>query len=259
MKRFDERDLQAARDYLKMRLEAEASMVNNLEAAIGVAAERIVDVCYRYAVNPKDFNFDQNPRIRKEIEEIVQWLRETVEEMLYELATASGKDDSSIIWAWIRRRRDGLTLDERLDGYLAKFMREMEMLAGAGLFLGLTKKVTASSIKRNLRKPWHNPELADGVKAPLTYGRGRTNSMTTALAGLTRFGVGEGWMKARHLKAGLKEAIGFYTFRNSTYPCDYCDNYAEVFHPMDDPTPPLHGHCVCGTIYVNALGEPLNF
>ena len=254
-----ESDLQAARAYLRMRLDAEASMADNLEAVVAIAAQRIVEICYKHAINPRTFDFDSDPRIRPEIEEVVQWLREAIEDMLYTLATHADEDNASMIWAWVRRRRDGMTFDERLDGYLGNFSREMELLVGAGLFLGLTKMVTADSIKRNLRKPWNNPELVDGIAAPLSYGRGRTNSMTTALLDLTRFGVGEAWMYARHLKAARKDAVGFYTFRNSTYPCDYCDSYADTFHLMDEPTPPLHGHCVCGTIYINTFGEPINF
>lgn len=256
---LEESDLTAAREYLKLRLDAETSMADNLEAVIAIAAEKIVMICYKYAVNPKMFNFDSDPRIRMEIEEVMQWLLEVIEDMTRTLATHADEDNDSMIWAWVTRRRDGVTFNERLNEYLGNFKREMELLVGAGLFLGLTKMVTADSIKRNLRKPWNNPELADGIAAPLSYGRGRTNSMTTALLDLTRFGVGEAWMYARHLKAIEKEAVGFYTFRNSTYPCNYCDEYADVFHPMDEPTPPLHGHCVCGTIYVNTFGEPINF
>ncbi len=253
-----ENDFQAARDYLKLRLDAESSMVDNLEAVISMAAEKIVEICYKYGVGVTSFSFDTDPRIRPEVEEVIEWLRECIEDMLYTLATYADEENSSMIWAWIMRERDGLTFDERLNEYLHNFGREMELLVGAGLFLGLAMRLTADSIKRNLRKPWNNPELADGIAAPLSYGRGRTNSMTTALTDLTRFGVGEGWMYARHLKAAQKEAIGFFTFRNSSYPCDYCDSYAEVFHLMDEPRPPLHGHCVCGTIYFNVLGEPIN-
>lgn len=257
-KQLNEADLRAARDYLRMRLDAEASMIANLDAVMGEAARRVVEVCYKYSVNPKDFNFDADPRIRVAIEEIVEWLREVIMDMLYTLATAKADDERERIWLWIRRRREGATLDERLDKYLGNFTRELELLIGAGLFLGLAEKVTADSISRHLRRPWNNPDLADGVKAPLTYGRGRTNSMTTAIGALTKFGVGEGWMRVRHEQAQRRDAVGFYTFRNSTVACDICDGYAEVFHLMDEPTPPLHGSCVCGTLYVDAMGMPIN-
>ena len=133
------------------------------------------------------------------------------------------------------------------------------LLVGAGLFLGVTKMVLAKSICDNLKHPYANQLLADGIAAPLTYGRGRTNAMFTAINSLTRFGIGRGWMYHRHLKAEMEQAQGFITFRNSSVPCDMCDDYASYTHPMDDPLPPLHGHCVCGTIYINALGEPLRF
>lgn len=251
-------DIEAAREYLKSRLDAEASMVDNLEAVMAIAAERIVTICYKYNVNPQNFSFDSDPKIRQEVEDVVQWLREVIEDMLYTLVVAADEGNGSMIWAWVTRERDGMTFDERLDEYLSNFGKEMELLVGAGLFLGLTKMIVTNSIISNMRKPWNNPDLADGVAAPLSYGRGRTNSMLTAISALTKFGVGEGWMYARHLKAAEKDAVGFYTFRNSTYPCSYCDSYAETFHTMDEPIPPIHGNCVCGTVYINAFGEFIN-
>ena len=70
------------------------------------------------------------------------------------------------------------------------------LLIGAGLFLGITKSALAKSIGDNLRHPYANQMLADGIDAPLTYGRGKTNSMLTAIGNLTRFGIAKGWMKS---------------------------------------------------------------
>lgn len=260
MKQPSERDMEAAREFLKKRLSAERSMEYNLEIVMREAVERIVDICYSYNIKPQDLSDGNMPmRMQWDIDAVIEWLYETINDYFCTLATAADEDSKDIVLPLITGEEHGKTFDERLNGYLGNFREEILLLAGAGLFLGLSEKIVCGSIGRNLRKPWNNPDLVEGVAAPLTYGRGKTNSMFTAVANLTRFGVAKGWMVSRHLKAQVKEAIGFYTFRNSNYPCDMCDSYAEVFHTMDEPTPPVHGHCVCGTVYVNGLGEPINF
>lgn len=252
--------LSAARAFLTRRLAAEQSMTYNLELLMKEAAERIVYICYTYNISPQMLSDGNLPlQMQWDLDEVIQWLYETIEDYFSTLAAAADKDNGMIVLPLITGIDHGMTFDERLNDYLGKFREEVLTLIGAGLFLGLTKKVVSNSIGRNLRHPWKNNELAEGIAAPITYGRGRTNSMYTAIAGLTRFGVAKGWMMSRHIEAQLKEAAGFFTFRNSTCPCDMCDSYADTFHAMDEPTPPIHANCVCGTIYVNHLGEPLNF
>lgn len=244
-RRVKESDLEAAKSYLRRRVEAETSMSDNLEAVISMATERIVEICYKYGVRVKSFAFDSNPRMAMEIDEVMEWLREAIEDMLYTLAAYADEDNASMIWAWVKRERDGMTFDERLDGYLHNFSREMELLVGAGLFLGLAMRVTADSIKRNLRKPWRNPDLADGITAPLSYGRGKTNSMTTALTDLTRFGVAEGWMKSWEMNSKKSGVIGWEIQRSSSYPCDLCDGNCG-FHSIEEGLNlPLHLNCCC--------------
>ena len=46
MRQPTEADIEAAKAYLRLRLEAEHSMVRNLESVMREAAERVVDVLY---------------------------------------------------------------------------------------------------------------------------------------------------------------------------------------------------------------------
>lgn len=250
----------SARAYLENRLDAERSMTYNLEIVMREAATRVVNICYAYNIAPEKLNRDDLPlKARQEIDAVIQWLRETIIDYFETLAVADHKDNRDLILPYIYRKSHGATFDERLDGYLGNYEDELLFLITAGVALGLGRVALAESIGRNLKRPYENPELADGMTAPTpTYGRGRTNSMYTAIAGLTRFGVGEGWMHSRHVDARKQGAAGFYTFRNSSVPCDICDDYAYYMHYMDDQTPPLHLNCICGTVYVDANGLPVD-
>lgn len=256
MRQPTEADIEAAKAYLRLRLEAEHSMVRNLESVMREAAERVVDVLYSAGLTAGELEYADLPlRVQWDINAVIDWLNETINDYFLTLALYEKEDNKDIILPIILGKNHGMTFEERLSSYCTKYRDELLLLVGAGLFLGLTKMTLAKSIGNHLKQPYKNPDLVDGIAAPLTYGRGRTNSMYTAIGALTKFGIGQAWMYDRHVKAEMESAQGFITFRNSTVSCVTCDEYASYAHPMDDPIPPLHNSCVCGTIYFNAQGE----
>ena len=142
----------------------------------------------------------------------------------------------------------GMTFYERLNDYCDKYRDELMLLIGAGLALGIEGKALVKSIGENLKHPYANPLLADGISAPLTYGRGRTNSMFTALSGLTRYGIESAWMKNWEIKTISDGAIGWIVQRGSSYPCPQCDENCG-FHSISDGTElPQHLSCCCFAI-----------
>lgn len=253
-------DIQKAKQYLLDRLDAERSMSYHLERLLRNAAEEIVDILYSKKIHIDKLSQNKLPKeVEEEINEIISNLQESILDVFETLAVADHEDNKDLILAFVRKKSFGMTFDERLTDYCKKYRDELFLLVGAGLFLGLSKSVLAKSIGNHLKQPYKNPDLVDGIAAPLTYGRGKSNSMFNAIGALTKYGIGKAWMYDRHLKAEMESAQGFMTFRNSTVSCDTCDDYASYAHPMDDPIPPLHNSCVCGTIYFNAFGDFIRF
>lgn len=260
MQRLREVDIEVAKAYLRQRIECENAMTSLLDSAMREAAERIVKILYSAKIPPTVGSYENLPaKVQIKIDEVVEWLKETIYDYFLTLAIADHEENREKILPFILGESHGQTFDERLTDYVDKYRNELLLLIGAGLFLGVSKDAIAKSIGDNLKHPYANPILKDGIAAPLSFGRGKSNSMYNAINTLARFGIGRGWMYDRHLKAEMERAQGFMTFRNSTWPCDICDEYASYMHPMDDPIPPLHANCVCGTIYFNAFGEPLRF
>ncbi len=252
-----EKDIEAAKAYLRLRLEAERSMNYNLELIMREAAERFVEICYSANVDPNNLSFEKLPiKVRMQLEEVISWLRETIEDYFLTLAIAEHEENKDKILPFILGGNEFI-FTERLEDYCEKYRNELLLLIGAGLFLGIGKMTLAKTIGSHLKQPYKNPDLVDGIAAPITYGRGISNSMFNSINHLTKYGIGKAWMYNRHLDAIKKEAYSFMTFRNSTVPCDICDDYASYMHPMDDPIPPLHNSCVCGTIYFNYEGIPI--
>lgn len=241
-----EKEIEAAKAYLRLRLDAELSMVYNLEVIMREAAERFVEICYSANVDPNNSSFDKLPiKVRMQLEEVIQWLRETIEDYFLTLAIAEHEENKDKILPFILGAENGFIFSERLEDYCTKYRDELLLLIGAGLFLDIGKSALAKSIGSHLKQPYKNPDLVDGIAAPITYGRGRTNSMLTAIGNLTRFGIAHGWMKNWEIETTKDGAIGWMVQRGSTVPCSLCDENCG-FHTIEEGTQlPQHVCCCC--------------
>lgn len=244
-----EADIEAAKTYLQQRLECEQAMTTLLENVMKEAAERIVEILYSSKIHSTVGSYENLPvPVQMQIDEVVEWLRETIDDYFLTLAIADHEENRNAIPPFILEETHGLTFDERLSDYCGKYRDELILLVGAGLFLGIEKKALIKSIGDNLKHPYANQLLADGIEAPLTYGRGRTNSMFTALSGLTKYGIESAWMRHWELKTEADGAIGWLVQRGSSYPCPQCDDNCG-FHTIEEGTQlPQHLSCCCFAI-----------
>lgn len=252
MKQPSNADIESAKEYLRQRLDAEHSMAYNLESLMREAAERIVAICYAANVSPKGFNYNLlSLSVQHKIDEVIEWLRDLIDDYFQTLAIAEHTDTEDAVLPLILGENHGMTFDERLDDYCAKYKDELMLLIGAGLFLGVAESALIRSLNENIRHPYANQLLAEGIDAPITYGRGRTNSMFTAINDLTRFGIAQAWMASQYINNRRHGCIGWFVMRGSSYPCELCDSYVG-FHADESELPPYHGHCACFAVPVTA-------
>ena len=241
-----EAHIETAKAYLRQRVECENAMTSLLESAMREAAERVVEILYSANIHPTVASYGDLPlRVQWDIDEVVQWLKETINDYFLTLAIADHEENRNTILPFILGENHGANFDERLTDYVGKYKNELLLLIGAGLLLGIGKSALAKSIGDNLRQPHANPMLKDGIEAPLTYGRGRSNSMYNAISGLTKYGIESAWMQHWELKTKSDGAIGWLVQRGSSYLCAQCDENCG-FHPIDEGTNlPQHLSCCC--------------
>lgn len=245
MRQPSEADIEAAKAYLRQRLDAERSMQNNLEYVMREAAERVVEILYSANIHPTVASYGDLPlRVQWDIDEVVEWLKETINDYFLTLAIAEHEENRDKILPFILGENHGATFDERLTDYVGKYKNELLLLVGAGLLLGIGKSALAKSIGDNLRQPYANPMLKDGIEKSISYGRGRTNSMFTAIGDLTRFGIAEAWMKNQYINNRKDGCVGWLVQRGSHFPCELCDSKVG-FHADESDLPLYHSHCCC--------------
>ena len=245
MRQPTESDIEAAKAYLRERLECERAMGSLLESAMKEAAEKIVEICYAANVNPQTFRYADLPlRVQWDIDEVIQQLQEAIDDYFVTLAIADHEENRDKILPLILGESHGSTFEERLSDYCGKYKDELMLLIGAGLFLGIAKSALVKSIGSNLKHPYANQLLAEGIDAPLTYGRGKSNSMYNAIGNLTRYGIAQGWMKNQYINNRKDGCIGWLVQRGSHFSCELCDSYVG-FHTDESELPPYHLSCKC--------------
>lgn len=119
---------------------------------------------------------------------------------------------------------------------------ELKHFIAVGLIYGLTKQAITNIIAKYYKQPYKNSIISNVEhKGVSSYNR---------LLLLTRYTIADSWMYADMRYAIKNGAIGFYSFRGSSYPCQLCDDYAKVFHTFADPYPPYHNRCCCYAVPV---------
>ena len=253
----DEKTVKEAKEYVKSRLSAEQSMSSNLEAALEKAVRLIVAISIEYGVPPSRFKFSYNAKMKREIEAVIDELKETIEDYIFTLAVAGDGDDDEIL-AYIKGEIYGDTLDNRLDGYLDRFKDENEAAIAAGLLLGESEDDIADSIISSKDSPYQNPmilktgsEVTGRLGTKTSFGKGQRKGSWGAIDTLSTSTIAVGWMHGFYTAKLKANAIGFLVYRGSSYPCDICDSNTG-FHSSTLDLPPYHPHCVCYAVPVYA-------
>ncbi|MEZ3533374.1 MAG: hypothetical protein K1V90_09930 [Muribaculaceae bacterium] len=240
-----ETDIQIAKQYLLERLDAERSMLYHLERLMRKAAEDIVALLYAKGISVDTLKYNRlQKQVEESINEIILNLQESIADIFETLAIADHEENRNTILPFILGENHGMTFDERLTDYVEKYKNELLLLIGAGLLLGIGKSALAKSIGDNLRQPYANPMLKDGIEAPLTYGRGKSNAMYNAIGSLTRNGIAGAWMKNFYIETRKNGCIGWLVQRGSSYPCEICQAYVGL-QTSEENLPPFHLNCVC--------------
>ncbi len=240
-----ETDIQIAKQYLLERLDAERSMLYHLERLMRKAAEDIVALLYAKGISVDTLKYNRlQKQVEESINEIILNLQESIDDIFETLAIADHEENRNTILPFILGENHGMTFDERLTDYVEKYKNELLLLIGAGLLLGIGKSALAKSIGDNLRQPYANPMLKDGIEAPLTYGRGKSNAMYNAIGSLTRNGIAGAWMKNFYIETRKNGCIGWLVQRGSSYPCEICQAYVGL-QTSEENLPPFHLNCVC--------------
>lgn len=269
-----QQDIDAAKQFILQREENARMLDDKIDELLADAAENIVIICYRYDVDPQKLYIASgfNEQMMNEIAEVMDELEEEILALMQEYATRSTKDRDRInaLLLWMASLgRGNRNLRDTLDGYLYKFMKDLEAAIAALRFADATMADAVTKVKTNLHTIYTMPEVMAAFKNAsefaATYiqsrgvqkgGVGLSNNGSTNVTNMARLTLQMVWMRSRRLEMEEDGAAGFYVLRGSNYPCDYCDSKVG-FHPMTDIDyfPPFHGHCCCYVVPIFTITD----
>lgn len=245
-----------------MRLQAQDNFSDRLDDIVAEAATRIVIIAYRYRIAPENFKFSTNKALSREVDKVMAWLREQIEELCEEYSQASadvaGDDDRSWILWWLALPSFGKTLRQRIATYCTRLKGEIESFCAAGLNLGLDRNSVILNIRLNIKEPYAQTSIVTKAGRNATYhsmlqhyGRGSLTSAYQSLLRLGKMTIALAWSEEQKHMAQKHGREGYIVLRGSSYPCDTCAGIANRFYPITDTDhlPPFHANCRCYVVY----------
>lgn len=257
---YTDKDIKEAKAFVLKRVEAEISMQKHLDEALLWAAKEIIRISYKYKIKASLFRFSVNAQLQMEVDEVLARLREMLYEYTETLSLAVDEEQKDDIIAFINEETYGHTLKERINIYTNRYKYELESFVAAGLLSKKSIERLVETIRTNLSNPYNNQIFRDTVvrggmaatriaTGGISYGRGHSNSARNLLNTLLRNTIGSAWMNIYGTNAYKNGAIGFYSFRGSSYPCKYCQELVG-YHPIEDYQGQWHLNCRCFFVFV---------
>lgn len=245
-------ELEAAKDFLRKRLESEQSMSADVERLLYTYAGYLLSALFS---NESD-------------EDLELLIQDLIEQLLADcelLAVDDREDKRDAILLYMLGERNGDTLEGRVNKRCHTLFNEVFAVYTAGKLLGWDENSLLSSIKANFEHPWQN-EVLVAVREKINrgeidadiedfeeahYGKGVEISSLGALQTMLGYAIADAWTWWQYEDAKENGAKGYFVVRGSSYPCDICQSAADSFHPIDDTEHivPLHKNCKCYIVY----------
>ncbi len=254
-------------DYLRRRLEAAGGVIAFTDSTLRSAVRRIVDIAYRYNIEPSLFRFSTNRNMEKEIDAVLATVREMLFERMVDTVTFADPDDDEDSWLPLLslgyKDKKGNTIKDKIAIYTDRFKYEVEAGIAAALLADVSADKCYNAIRNNIQHPYSNPYFLDKSgqgkairleKGGAHYGRGHSNVARNLLAALLGDIVAKGFMEYFAFMGRRDGAIGYVVQRGSSYPCEICDDAVSAgLRPLDDMVIPLHPNCRCWALLVYYL------
>ena len=179
----------------------------------------------------------------------------------YSTRATSDRDHVNALAAWIALLgRGNRNLQDTLDGYLYKTMKDWEAAITALRYEKVAMAAAVTKVKSHLHSIYTMPEVraafkkADDFKA--TYirskgvqkgGVGLSNNGSTNVTNMAKLTLQMAWMREQGIEFDESGAAGYYQLRGSSYPCSLCDDEVGFHKGLEGlyTKPYPHPHCCC--------------
>lgn len=266
-------DITSAKQFVLRRNEAARVLESKIDDCLADMAQAIVSVCYKYEVVPEEFEISSryNEQMMSEISDIMDEAESDITNLIYEYSTQSTKDRDRInmLLAWIATLgRNNNNLQNTLDNYLYKTMKDVEAAVAALRYANVKKSDAITKIKTHLHTIYTMPEVQAAFKTAssfnATYIRSRgvvkgnvglSNNGSTNVTNMAKITLQMAWNRSQGMDFQKEGAVGYYQLRGSSYPCEACDDEVGFHLGLEEifERPLVHPHCCCYRVPIYQL------
>ena len=228
-------DINAAKRFVLMREEYAQLLQARIDEVLSDAMERIITICYRYDVDPKLLYLSNgfNKQIMDEISEVMNDAEEEILGLIEDYSTNVTNDEErkSQLLAWmLLLGRNNNNLQQTLDNYLFKFMKDIEAAVAALRYAKVPLAQAITKAKTHLHTIYTMPEVQKAFKKyemfTATYIRSRgvakgnvglSNNGSTNVTNMAKITMQMVWMRSQAMDYQEQGAIGYYQLRGSSF------------------------------------------
>lgn len=239
-----------------------AKAKDDVEKRLRIYIPEIIRECMAFAYLGKSFTFDISQEVADTVNAKLIALSDAILEDIESRARkviefAGEEDDEDIILPYIRRSIGEEDIVQRIDKHCSTLRYFLEGWIAIGMVKNIKEYELTNQILSYIGNPFASPLWQEAFNtgylstAILTqgysYGKGNQRDVLKALTEIERYAINEAYQYGCILHYGKMGAIGYRTFRQSTYPCEYCDELTMHIWPLDEIVLPAHPRCVCGS------------
>lgn len=225
----------------------------------------IVTLALSQGVTPK-FTFSFNPSLDEKVNKKLVELSDAIKDILdtqvnnaINVITDISADDIESAVEYVNRAIDGEDIISRIDSYHSELKYILEAYIAAGIYKGLSASEIVQEYMIWKDSPLSSPTIREAMKHPIdfatplilslgfSFGSGLYRSTLANYQRLSSYTIAEAYnYGVLQTMRGNPKVVGYKTVRNSSYPCQVCDDLTMVVHPLDSLVVPAHPRCVCG-------------
>jgi hypothetical protein len=219
----------------------------------------IIRECMAFAYLGKAFTFDisdLSDRVNERLIALSDAILDDIESRAKKaIEYAEEEEDEGIILPYIRRQIGEEDLVQRLDKHCSTLRYFLEGWIAIGIVNNIREYELTNTILSYIDNPLASPlwqealnagYLSDAIRGGgYIYGKGNQKNVLSALTEIERYAINEAYQYGCILHYGKLGAIGYRTYRQSSYPCEHCDELTMHIWPLDEIVLPAHPRCVC--------------
>lgn len=239
-----------------------AKAKSDVERRLRKCIPEIIRECSAFGYLGKNFTFDVSnlsDKVNQRLISLSDEILSDIEERARRASEYAEEEDewTPLILPYITRQIGDEDMVQRLDKHCSTLRYFLEGWIAIGMVNKLQEYELTNYIFAYLDNPLASPLWKEALNAgylsnairsgSYIYGKGNQRNVLKALTEIEQYAINEAYQYGCILHYGKLGAIGYRTYRQSSYPCEACDELTRHIWPLDVIVLPEHPRCVCGS------------